>query len=139
MRRFHSLRSRSRETSGPIWTTGLAGAKSCSVGRALEALQRGLFGGVGAEGVLVGVVGRGPESVAKGHGVVVGGGELDGAVAAAAAAVGGVVADADGDADDALMVGFLAGERAVVGDGLVGGDVVEAVLDEVGPLHAGEQ
>ena len=36
------------------------------------------------------------------------------------------------------MVGFLADERAVVGDGFVGGEVVEAVLDEVGPLHAGE-
>ena len=47
-----------------------------------------------------------------------------------------VVADADGDADDALVVGFLASEGAVVGDGLVGVDVVEAVLDEVGPLHA---
>ena len=57
----------------------------------------------------------------------------------AAAAVGDVVADADGDADDALVAGLLAGERAVVGDGLVGGEVVEAVLDEVGPLHAGEE
>ena len=50
-----------------------------------------------------------------------------------------VAADAHGDADDALVAVFLADERAVVGDGLVGGEVVEAVLDEVGPLHAGEQ
>ncbi len=60
------------------------------------------------------------------------------AVAAAAAAVGCVVADADGDADDALVVGGFLRECAVVGDGFVGGDVVEAVLDEVGPLHAGK-
>ena len=105
----------------------------------LELLQRGLFGGVGAECVLVGAVGRGPESVLQRKRVVVGGGELDGAVATAAAAVDGIVADADGDADDALVVGLLASERAVVGDGLVGVDVVEAVLDEVGSLHAGEQ
>ena len=67
------------------------------------------------------------------------GASVDGAVAAAAAGVGGVVADADGDADDALVAGLLLHERAVVGDGLVGGDVVQAVLDEVGALHAGEQ
>ena len=30
-------------------------------------------------------------------------------------------------------------DGAVVGDGLVGVEVVEAVLDEVGPLHAGEE
>ena len=33
---------------------------------------------------------------------------------------------------------FLAVERAIVGDGLVGVEVVEAVLDEVRALHAGE-
>ena len=49
-----------------------------------------------------------------------------------------VVADADGDADDALVAFFFAGERAVVGDCLIGGEVVEAVLDEVGALHAGQ-
>ena len=85
------------------------------------------------------LVGGGPEGVAEGFGVVVGGGEFDGAVAAAAAGVGLVVADADGDADDALVVVLFAGEGAVVGDGLVGGEVVQAVLDEVGPLHAGEE
>ena len=104
----------------------------------LELLQRGLFGGEGAESVFVGCVGRGPEGVLQGQGVVVGGREFDGAVAAGAAAVGGVVADADGDANDALMIGHFLGERAVVGDGLVGVDVVETVLDEVGPLHAGK-
>ncbi len=36
----------------------------------LELLQRGLFGGVGAESVLVGVVGRGPESVLQGRGLL---------------------------------------------------------------------
>ena len=33
---------------------------------------------------------------------------------------------------------FFAGKRAEVGDGLVAGDVIEAVLDEVGLLHAGQ-
>ena len=56
----------------------------------------------------------------------------------AGAAVVDVVADADGDADDALVIGLLEGEGAVVGDGFVGVDVVEVVLDEVGALHAGE-
>ena len=37
------------------------------------------------------------------------------------------------------MLLFFTGEGAVVGDGLVGAEVVEAVLDEVGALHAGEQ
>ena len=104
----------------------------------LKLLQRRLLGGVGAESVLVGLVGGGPERVPEGERVVVGGGEFDGAVTASTAAVDGVVADADSDTDDALMAGFFAGERAVVGDGLVAGDVVEAVLDEVWPLHAGQ-
>ena len=97
----------------------------------LEALHGGQLGGVGAEGVLVGLVGRGPEGVAEGGGVVVLRGELDGAVAAAAAGVDGVVADADGDADDALAAFFFAGKRSVGGDRLVAGEVVEPVLDEV--------
>ncbi len=73
------------------------------------------------------------------QGVVVGGREFNGAIAAGGAAVCGVVADADGDADDALVIGHFLGERAVVGDGLVGVDVVETVLDEVGPLHARQE
>ena len=44
----------------------------------------------------------------------------------------------NGDADDALVRVLFASERAVVGDGLVAGDVVEAVLDEVRVLHAGQ-
>ncbi len=36
------------------------------------------------------------------------------------------------------MAEFFAGECAVVGDGLVTGDVVEAVFDEVWLLHAGQ-
>ena len=51
----------------------------------------------------------------------------------------GVVADADGDADDALVVVLFAGEGAVVSDGLVAGEIVQAVLDEVRFLHAGEE
>ena len=107
-----------------------------------EALQVGLLGGVGAEGVLVGLVGGGPEGVANGFGGgggLVAGGEGDGAVASAGGGVGVVGADADGDADDALVLLFLAGEGSVVGDGFVAADVVEAVLDEVGALHAGEE
>ena len=102
-------------------TTGFAWAKSCSALGGLEPLQRGLLRGVGAKGVLVGLVGRRPEGVLQRERVVVGRGELDGSVAAAAAAVDGVVADADGDANDALVVGLLAGQRAVVGDRLVAG------------------
>jgi len=37
------------------------------------------------------------------------------------------------------VTGVLAHECAVVGDGLVGAEVVQAVLDEVGALHAGQQ
>ena len=54
----------------------------------LKLFECGLLGGVGAEGVFVGSVGCDPEGVAEGFGVVVGGGEFEGAVAAAAAAVG---------------------------------------------------
>ena len=61
---------------------GLGGGEVLLGGGGLEALERGLLGGVGAQGVLVGLVGGGPEGVAEGHGVVVVGGELDGAVAA---------------------------------------------------------
>ncbi len=104
----------------------------------LELLQRRLFRGEGAKGIFVSCVGRGPEGVLQGQRVVVGGSEFDGAVAPGAAAVCGVVADADSDADDALVVGHFLGERTVVSDGLVGIDVVETILDEVRPLHAGK-
>ena len=97
-----------------------------------------MFGGEGAESVFVGRVGGSPESVLEREGIVVGRREFDGAVASGAAAVDGIVADADGDPNDALMIGDFLSESAVVGDSLIGVDVVETVLDEVGPLHAGK-
>ena len=118
---------------------GLGRSKILLGGRGFEALQLGLFGGVGAQSVLVGLVGGGPQAVADGLGIVVGGGEGDRTFAAGAAGVGGVAADAHGDAHDPLAAGFFAHQRAEVGDRLVGGEVVQAVLNEVGPLHAGKQ
>ena len=102
----------------------------------LELLQRGLLRGKRAESIFVGGVGCRPESVLQCQGIVVRGRKFDSAVPAAAAAVHSVVADADGDADDALVIGNFLGQRAVVGDRLVGIDVVEAILHEVGPLHS---
>ncbi len=104
----------------------------------LKALQLRLLGGVSAQGVLVGFVGRGPERVAQGGGIVVLGRESNGTVAAAGAGIGGVVADADGHADDALVVALLAGDGSVVGQRFVGLVIVDAVLHEVGPLHVFE-
>ncbi len=53
-----------------MWT-GLDFGEVFMVGCGLELLERGLLGGVGAQGVLVGVVGGDPESVTEGLGVVV--------------------------------------------------------------------
>ena len=71
--------------------------------RRLHLLELGLLLRIGGERVFVGLVGAGPESGAQGDGIVVEGGELESAVAAAAGAVGLVVADADGDARDARV------------------------------------
>jgi len=50
-----------------------------------------------------------------------------------------IVADANGDTDDALVVGLLPHERAEVGQRLISGHVIEAVLDEVWLEHPGQQ
>ena len=105
----------------------------------LEALEGRLLGGIGAESILVGVVGCDPESVTDGLRVVIGGCERCGAVAASAGGVVLVVADANGDTDDALVVGLLPHERAEVGQRLISGHVIEAILDEVWLEHPGQQ
>ena len=115
---------------------GLGGGEVVLCGRRLKVLQRGLLGSVGPQGILIGLVGCGPQAVTDRGEVVVRRGQGDGAVAAAAAGVGGVAADAYSDADDALTHGLLAHQGAEVGNRLVAGAVVQAVLDEVGSLHA---
>ena len=104
-------------------------------GRALKALQRGLLGGVGAQGVLVGFVGGGPKRKLQCGRVIVIGRKLQRTLAAGGAGVRRKVADPHLDPHHALVALVFAGEGAVVGRGVVGGDVLEAILHEVRPLQ----
>ena len=106
--------------------------------RRFHLLERGLLLRVGGEGVFVGLIGGGPERRAERDGIVVDGGHFDGAVAAAAGAVGFVVADEDGDAGDAAAIAADALGGAEGGAGFEVVDVFDAVLDEEGLLEAGE-
>ena len=105
-------------------------------GGCFEPLQSGLFGGIGAKSVFVSLVGSGPKSVAEGFGIVVGRRKREAAFAATRARIRLVAPDAHGDAEDPLVATLFPHERAVVGDGLISVDVVEAIFNEVGLLHA---
>ena len=98
--------------------------------RRLHLLQRGLLLRVGRERILVGLVGGVPQRGAERDGIVVESGQFERSVAAAAGAVGLVVAHAHRDARNALVCVLRAFAGAELRLGVEVVDFFNAVLDE---------